>query len=1036
MVAFFTRHPTAANLLLLFLCVLGLSALPGLQRETFPDFDAALVQVQVIYPGASPAEVEEAICQRVEDAVDGIADVEEMRCEAREGVASAMVEMSDGGDFERFMSDVKSEVEAIDNFPQETEIPIVQELNRTDRVVSVAITGPEDAVELKAYAQQIKDRMQRLPEIAQVNIGGFSQQQLVIEIPAAALQRYGLGITDVADAVSRQGTDLPVGTLETPERNLLLRFTDLRRTPAELAELVVVGGDNGGEIRLGDIAQIRQRFEVEEEKILLDGRRAAVLQVVKTKQQDTLKVMDQVQAFVEEARAGAPPGVTFTLTENVSSIVSDRLGMLMRNGLQGLVLVFLVMWLFFQGRFAFWVAAGLPVSFLGALFLMQALGLTINMITMVALLIAIGLLMDDAIVISENIATQMRRGKDAFQAAIDGAKEVAPGVVSSFLTSVAVFAPLAFLEGHLGKVLQFIPMVLILVLAVSLVEAFLILPHHLAHSFSAKKEQQSRFRRGFDDALFGFRDRVAGPVVDAAVRHRYWFMGAVVGFFLLSIGLLAGGKVKFQAFPDIEGDIVEARLMLPQGTPLGRTEAVVERLTAAAEAMNQEFADLQPAGERLVRNIQVRFNQNRDVGETGPHVATVTLDLLTAERRGGRMDDFIAAWRQRTGDLPDVVSLTFKEPTRGPGGVPIEIRLSGDSLEQLDQASAELQDWLARYAGVSDLDDDLRPGKPELRLRLREGALALGVDAARAAQQLRAAFYGSVAAEIQVGRESYEILMRVDAQDLTSLRDLEAFRVMSASGHLVPLSTVAETEEARGYSRIQRVDGVRTITVTGDLDARKGNAQEIIGHTQANFLPQLIQKYPEVRFSIEGEAKRSAKTGGSMLSAFGIGLAGIFILLSFQFRSYLEPVVVMSLIPLALTGVIWGHFLLGLNLSMPGMIGFASLAGVVVNDSILLVEFLKRGVRAGLGVAEAARAAGRARFRAVMLTSITTIAGLLPLLLEKSLQAQVLIPLAASIVFGLLASTLLVLLVVPALYTIFDDLKITSLARERRAEAV
>lgn len=1032
MVSFFARHPTAANLLLLLLCVLGLSALPGLQRETFPDFEAAMVQVQVIYPGASPEDVEEAICQRIEDAMDGISDVEEVSCEAREGVASARVEMSDGGDFGRFMDDVKSEVEAIDNFPQEAEIPLIQELNRTDRVVSVAITGPQDPAELKAYAEQIKDRMQRLPDIAQVNIGGFSQQQLVIEIPAAALQQYGLGITDVATAVSRQGTDLPVGTMETPDRNLLLRFTDLRRTPAELAELVVVGGGTGGEIRLGDIARISQRFEVKEEKILLNGQRAAVLQVVKTKQQDTLVVMDKVQAFVDEARASAPPGVRFTLTENVSSIVSDRLSMLVRNGLQGLLLVFLVMWLFFQGRFAFWVAAGLPVSFLGALFLMQVLGLTINMITMVALLIAIGLLMDDAIVISENIATQMRRGKKVMQAAIDGTKQVAPGVLSSFLTSVSVFGPLAFLEGHLGKVLQFIPMVLILVLAVSLIEAFLILPHHLAHSFSAHAQHDNRFRQGFDNALFGFRDRMVGPVVDLAVRHRYWFMGAVVGFFLLSVGLLAGGKVKFQAFPDIEGDIVEARLMLPQGTPLWRTESVVARIVEAAKGLDREFADLQPEGESLVRNIQVRFNQNADVGESGPHVATVTLDLLTAERRGGRMEDFIAFWRQQAGAIPDVVSLAFKEPSMGPGGVPIEIRLSGDSLGQLEKASQGLQDWLARYPGVSDLDDDLRPGKPELRLRLREGALALGVDAARVAQQMRAAFYGSVATEIQVGRESYEIQIQLAESDLTSQHDLEAFRVMSASGHLVPLSTVTEIEEARGYSRIQRIDGARTITVTGDLDTRQGNAQEIIEHTRENFLPELSQQYPGVRFSIEGEAKRSAKTGGSMLRAFGLGLVGIFILLSFQFRSYLEPVVVMSLIPLALVGVIWGHFLMGLNLSMPGIIGFTSLAGVVVNDSILLVEFLKRRVREGMDVVQAATMAGRERFRAVLLTSITTIAGLLPLLLEKSLQAQVLIPLAASIVFGLLASTLLVLLVVPSLYTILNDFKVTSIAREAR----
>jgi multidrug efflux pump subunit AcrB len=1036
MIEFFARHPTASNLLLLFLSLLGLSALPGLQRETFPDFAAEEVQIQVIYPGASAEDVEEAICQRLEDAVDGINDVEEMRCLAREGIATAVVEMVEGGDLPRFMDDVKSEVEAIDSFPEQIEIPIITELGRTDNVVAVAVTGPMSGRDLRAYAEQIKERLQRLPEISQVEIQGFSDQQLRIEVSTAALREHGLSLSDVANAVARQGIDLPSGSLETRDRDLLLRFTDLRRSPRELADLIVVGAESGAEIRLGEIAQIHDRFELDEVKTLFNGRRAAILQVIKTKQQDTLLVKDAVNRYLEQLRPTLPQGVEFTLTQDRSSIVRDRLSLLLKNGAQGLILVFLVMWLFFRLRFAFWVAMGLPVSFLGALFFMSLLGLSINMITMVALLIAIGLLMDDAIVISENIATHLRQGKGPYRAAIDGTRQVAPGVVSSFLTTIAVFGPLAFLSGHMGKVLQFIPMVLILVLAVSLVEAFLILPHHLAHSLKQHRERSSRFRQTFDGGMLRFRDRIMGRLVDLAVQQRYWFVGSIVALFLLSFGMLAGGKLKFQAFPDIEGDIIEARLLMPQGTPLWRTELAVERITQGLQQVDAEYTPWQEAGRSLVKNVQVRFNVNQDANENGPHVATVTADLITAEERVGKLDDIINRWRDAVGDMPDVLALNFKEPIIGPGGLPLEIRLYGSDLTRLKAASQELQGWLAGYRGVFDLSDDLRPGKPELRLRLREGALALGVDATLVASQLRAAFYGSTASEIQVNTQAYEIDVRLAQADRASLNDLETFRILTPGGDQVPLSAVATIERDRGFSRIQRVDGVRTVTVSGELDTRLNNAREIVNHTQRDFLPKLFERYPGVSAGVEGQSKDTAKTGTSMLRSFAIGLVGIFVLLSFQFRSYAEPAVVMLVIPLALMGVIWGHLLMGLPLSMPSVIGFTSLSGVVVNDSILLVEFLKLRVREGLAVVDAAKLASRERFRAVLLTSVTTIAGLTPLLLEKSLQAQILVPLATSIIFGLLTTTLLVLLVVPALFSILNDLGFTSIKQqELTAEA-
>jgi multidrug efflux pump subunit AcrB len=457
---------------------------------------------------------------------------------------------------------------------------------------------------------------------------------------------------------------------------------------------------------------------------------------------------------------------------------------------------------------------------------------------------------------------------------------------------------------------------------------------------------------------------------------------------------------------------------------------VVRQVTDAIRVVDDHFAPLQPDGQRLVRNVQVRFNNNLDANESGPHLATVTVDLLTAEARSGHLDDYINLWRETTGEIPDLVALNFKEPTIGPGGIPLEIRLTGPDLDQLKQASLELQGWLASYRGTFDLSDNLRPGKPELRLRLRDGALALGLDASTIATQLRAAFYGTTASEIQIGPEAYEIDVRLAADDRANLTDVEGFRITTAAGAQVPLSAVARIEEARGFSRILRVDGVRTVTISGDLDTRVANAREVINHTLAHFIPELLSRYPGMQAEIEGQSKDTAKTGSSMLRSFAIGLVGIFILLSFQFRSYVEPLVVMAIIPLALIGVIWGHLLMGLSFTMPGIIGFTSLAGIVVNDSILLVEFLKLRVKEGHHIVEAAKLASRDRFRAVLLTSITTIAGLTPLLLEKSMQAQVLVPLATSIIFGLLTTTLLVLLVVPALFSILHDLGIATTAKE------
>ena len=1027
MIRYFARHPTAANLLMIAFMVSGLFAAPLLNRETFPRVQPNKVEIQVLNPGARAEDVEEAICQRIEDAIDGIDNVDEITCEAHEGRARAVVKMDEGADFDRFTSDVRTEIDAITDFPDQAEDPVVKQLGRTDFVASVAVTGAATKPDLKAFAENLKDRMLRFGGIPKIDIKGFSDHQIRIELPDAVIRQYGISISDVARAIQRQSLDLPSGTLQTGDQDLLIRVADERKTVNDFRDVIVVAAAGGGQIRLGDIATITDRFDVEEAKTLFNGKPAAILDITKTATDDTLAVIDAVNDFLAHERQRAPPGVEMVITNDISSIVRDRLQLLLSNGGQGLVLVLLVLWLFFGFRYAFWVAAGLPVSFLGAVVLMVAIGYTINMLTMVGLLIVIGLLMDDAIVIAENVATKRAQGLPPIDAAIEGAKQVMPGVFASFATTTCIFGSLAFLKGEIGQILRVVPIVMLFVLVVSLIEAFLILPHHLAHALSRADIEPARIQAATGRFIDWLRDRVVGPVAIAAVQWRYLTAGIAVGLMLIAISTIAGGWLKFSAFPELDGNDMEARILLPQGTPLTRTEQVVATITEALARVNERLTPQQPGGQKLVRKVVTKFNENKTANETGAHVATITVDLLDSEARSSRIDDVIAQWRAESGDIADVVSVRFAESQIGPAGLAFDVRLTGRDLYELKAAARDLTAKLDSYRGTSNLTDDLRPGKPELRIRLKDGASTLGIDARQIADQLRAAYFGTTVSEIQRGAEAYEIDVRIDPRNKDSLSDMDNFTISQSDGSLIPLTAIADIVIGRGFSRINRVNGQRTVTVQGDVDVTIANANEILSDTRKNFFPELVRQYPGVSISLQGQNKEAQTTLRSMVSGFILGLIGVYLLLSFQFRSYVEPLIVMIIIPFALGGAIAGHLLLGLDFTMPSMLGFVALAGVVVNDSILLVEFIKHYHGDTKSVAEAAPLASQARFRAILLTSLTTIVGLLPLLAETSLQAQVLIPLVTSLAFGLVATTVLVLFLVPAVYAILDDFGLAKL---------
>ncbi len=1026
MIRYFTTHPTAANLMMVALLVIGLVSLPSLLRETFPRIEPRTVQISVAYPGATPSEVLRSVCQPIEDAIDGVENAREVICIARENLALVTAEMTQGRNFQRFTSDIEAEVGALTNLPDAAEEPVIVQLGRIDPVATVAVTVGQDidASDLKALAEEIKARMMQWGGIPRVEVAGFSDHQIRIEIPEAAMRQLGISLSDMAGIISRQNLDQPVGEVTSDTGSTLLRLTAERRNLHEYASIVIVSNDAGGEVRLGDIATITDTFEDPEVLTTRGGQRAALLNITKTPTDDTLRVMDALRAFIADEQARQPDGIELVITGDTSSILVDRLTMLVVNALQGLALVFGAMWLFFGLRPAFWISAGLPVSFLGAIAVMSAMGYSLNMLSMVALLIVIGILMDDAIVIAENIASHRAAGRSPIDAAIAGVTQVAPGVMASFATTTVVFGSLAFLEGDLGELLRVIPVVMILVLVVSLVEAFLILPAHLSHGHDAGSTERRRADRWLDVV----KSRIISPVVHAAVSQRYLTFGVALLLFLSSVAMLAGGYLKFEAFPEIDGDQIEARLELRAGASVSQTQAEMAYVLAALDRVNDALSPRNPDGAPLVRQVVVTYAENPDAGATGPHLATARIDLLEAETRGVTLDEVLAAWRAEAPVAPAMRSLNLTEPAFGPAGRAIEIRLQHDDFPVLERAADDLQAWLARYRGAFNIADDLDLGRPEIRIVLRDGASGLGFDARDVSDQVRAGFLGVEAGEVRIGAEAYEIDLRLSARDRDTLSDLEYFTLLAPNGSLVPFGVVADLVPAQDYAVMQQINGVPTVTVTGDVDTAIANADEIVRDTEAQFAPDLLARYPGLGIVIQGQNAEAATTMGSMVKGLLLGLIGVYLVLSFQLRSYVEPVVVMVIIPFALIGVVFGHMALGLNLSLPSMLGFVSLAGIVVNDSILLVNFIKSEHEPDVtSIADAAPKAALARFRAILLTSVTTIVGVLPLLTETSLQAQILIPLVASIAFGLLATTLLILLVVPSAYSILDDLGLVHL---------
>ena len=1017
MISYFVRHPVAANLLMGLICFLGISVIGQMKREAFPVFPPSSVAVSVAYPGASAREVDESICGPLEGALNGVTGLIRLECLSREGGATATAELVEGGDITQFYNDIFSIVSGMDSLPEEAEPPVVEAQSEIEFLAFLAVSGIASHNGLVAYTSELTERILAISGVATATVSGITDREIRVEYDDTALRRYGLSGQDVANAVRARSLSQPLGAAQLREGALILRFNDTRRSISALQDLIVMESHDGAVTRLGDLATISMTDTDENVVSFIDGERAAIISITKTAEADSVRVFAAVDALLEEERAAYPDPFALTVTYNTSDEIEARLGLILWNIVLGLALVLATMWLFSSLREALWISATLPVSFLGTMYVMQMSGISINMISLIALLMAVGLIMDDSIVIAENIG-RWRRRAEPYEAATKGVLEVLPGVLSSFLTTACVFGPLIFIAGDIGQIMRLIPLVLLITLAISLVEGFLILPRHISHSAGAGRMDQEDRRA--TRCLNWLRDVVVIPIARLLTRYRFFTLGCTLAVLILSVGLVASGTVRIIAVEQEEGQTIEARVALTSGIARERTVATVERILGALDEVDARFTPDTVGGVPLVESVLVQYGINQDVNDNGSHTATITVDLLGIAKRKVHLDEVLEAWRVAAGPIPDLVQSSFTRAADDPSGQAIEVELYGRDLGTLEDAAADLLLRLARRDDVAEVYQDFYGGRPELHIALSTYGYAVGLTPEFLSAQLRHAFQGAETDNFRVGASSVTVRVQLD-DVIDNLSEIELFPVTLPSGQQIALSAIADFRIEAGYSTITRRNGRALARVIGSIDHSATTAAEFASLITREFGPELMRQYPGIEVSIGGEAEELEEGQDSIVQLFLTGLAGVYLILAFQFRSYVLPLVVMIAIPFALIGSIGGHWVMGLDISMSSMIGFVSLAGIVVNNSILYLTFFQTHLH-DEDYVSASILAVQERFRPVVLSTMTTFAGLLPIIFDTSPEVATLVPLVVAVAFGLLASMTLILLVFPSVLSIYFDL--------------
>jgi multidrug efflux pump subunit AcrB len=1063
------KNHVTVNLVMIFVIVAGLVTVMKMRREMFPQFALDMIFISVDYPGSSPEEVEEGICIKIEEQIEGIEGIDRMISTAREGNGEVTVELESGADVQKVLDEIKAEVDRIDTFPDAAEEPLVLEVINRDPTIYIAAYGDAAERNLRQAAERIRDDLLdarivaqieseaeqgffsaikfKQPEvITQIELVGVRDYEIAVEVSEDNLRRYGLTFDQVINAVQTGSIDLPGGKIKTAQGEILVRSKGQLYTGKEFEAIPLITLEDGTVVRLGQVANVMDAFADVDIKARFNGKPAAVVQISRTSEQDIIEIANIARNYVAAHNYKVNKDIDLALWGDLSVLVRDRIDLMLRNGFQGITLVFIALALFLNFRLAFWVAIGIPISFMAAFLVLNAFDQTVNMISLFAFIMTLGILVDDAIIVGENIFSHYNRGKSPSAAVIDGLKEVGGPVVMAVSTTVVAFLPLMFIAGIMGKFIAVMPMAVIIILIVSLGEALVILPAHLNHALKQSEKKRAkmnawpeRLRKRVEGLLQSTIKRIYTPAINYVVENRYFTFSIGIGVLIISLGIVAGGYVPFVFFQKGESDWLIAEINYPLGTPVNLTEATVRHLETNAFDLNTAFSDFTEENADLVQNTfaLVGLIPRRDwkPPQIGGHVGEVWVELVTSgERPGVSTNEILNRWRSQVGELPGIDRIAFFTLEGGPAGNAIEIQLSGEDFDQLGLAADELKNEIKTYPGTYDISDNFRPGKQERKLRVKAGARSIGVTMRGLARQVRQAFYGEEALRIQRGREDIKVMVRYANKQRSSLSGFDEMRIRTGEGREIPIEEVAEITHGRAYSTINRVDRKRTITVISDIDETTANAGRIVADLKVNFLPKLVERYPGISFDLEGQAKRTGESIDSLKSGYLLAMMGIFLLLASQFRSYIQPVIIMCAIPFGLIGAVFGHLVMGKEFTIVSLFGVVALSGIVVNDALILIDFINRAVRSGIDIETAVVESGKARFRPVLLTSITTIAGLLPILLERSFQAQFLIPMAISICFGLLAATVLTLLYVPALYLIVRDVRNSFIHRSQRAE--
>ena len=1032
-IRWFAHNPVAANLLMVLLLLGGVFGALTTNQEEFPNFDIKAVNITVPYLGAAPMEVEKAVCVRIEEAIEGVEGVDKIYVQATEGICAVTAQLIQDADEILALNEIKSLVDSINSFPVETEKPIVSKLALTRRVVQIAISGQSEERELKEMARTLRDKIAQVPGISQVGVEYIRPYEISVEVPEQNLRAFGLDLEQVSNAIRASSLDMPGGTLKTSGGEILIRTTGQAYWGAEFADVVVLTRKDGTRVTLDEIANIRDTFEEGDLLAEFNGQRAVMVNVSQVGKEDLIKIAADTKQVVEDFQGSLPPGVSTNVWINTSLELSERMTVLARNAGGGLLLVLVVLALFLQFKLAMWVAIGIPVALLGTLGALPFTDITISTMTVMGFILVLGIVVDDAIVVGERVYGHEQMGKSPINAAIEGTLEVSVPVIFGVLTTIAAFLPLILVEGRMANFFSPIGWVVIFALICSIIESQLILPSHLANRDRSEPKLKvaimwNKFQGGLADGLERFSKNFYMPFVRKTVNWRYATAAVCLGVLILALALIASGRAVFGFFPAVEGSRVYAGIEMSEGIAAETTLKVARQIEEASKRLNKDMTEELGMTSPLIRNVLTSVGQKVDrngpgkpLGVGRSNIAEIVIDLAPLKERNNVSAKVIAnRWREYTGSIPGVVKLSF-DAEQYSAGAPIEYQLSGEDVDELRRAAEDMKAQLSRFTGVFDIADSFRSGKQEIQLKLLPEARNLGLTLRDLAQQVRSSFYGSEAQRVQRGQDDLRVMVRFPESERKSLGNLEDMYIRTPDGNQVPFYSVASFEIARGYSRINRKDGRRQVVVSADVNRSLVSPEEVSAIIRKDLVPEFRKRYPNIDVELGGEQEERAEALGGLAIGSLFSLVVIYGLLAIPLRSYLQPLVIMSVIPFGAVGAIVGHFVLNEQLMFFSALGIVALSGVVVNASLVLVDYANRKRREGMHMVDAILEATSIRFRPIILTSVTTFIGLIPLMSTSTPATSPFLPMAISLAWGVLFATFITLLLVPCLYLIVED---------------